>query len=468
LKTELYRHQRDAILLMKKFKRYGLWLDTGTGKTLTCLKFLEEVKPWPTLVLCPLSIVGPAWESDAKKFTSSLNLVACSGSAIARRELSSSSVKTMMMDGLVFVANYEAFRSSCQAFLTIPWSCIILDESTRVMNPKAKISKLVHRLTSMDSVEYCFALSGCPTPNSKLEFWSQVHAFDPTALESSYYSFRHSRFYQPNGKHQWLWVPRPGAEAGIVDQVANVSVFVRKEDCLSLPPQTHEVREVTLASRERTVYDQFLKDWVVRLDEGDIVGSTALSELMKLRQMTAGLAKNSDGDWMEIGDSKLKALKELVQDIGKDPHGRVKSIVIVGQFRREIERTVQVLGDKATGRKCAILYGGLSADRRDESIRGFQDGVYDTLVVHPASAGHGLTFVNCADMIFASLSYSYEQYYQVMQRIHRIGQKRACTYHYLICPGTIDEKIHAALQKKQGANMDMVEMFRRAPEGTCP
>ena len=64
-------------------------------------------------------------------------------------------------------------------------------------------------------------------------------------------------------------------------------------------------------------------------------------------------------------------------------------------------------------------------------------------------------------MVFTSLDYSYERYYQVMQRIHRIGQKNKCTYHYLLATGTVDEPIHRALTKKESANMKMVEMFKR-------
>lgn len=64
-------------------------------------------------------------------------------------------------------------------------------------------------------------------------------------------------------------------------------------------------------------------------------------------------------------------------------------------------------------------------------------------------------------MIFASLGYSYEQHYQVMQRIHRIGQGESCTYHYLVSPDTIDAQILECLTKKKSMNTDIIEGFRR-------
>ena len=40
-------------------------------------------------------------------------------------------------------------------------------------------------------------------------------------------------------------------------------------------------------------------------------------------------------------------------------------------------------------------------------------------------------------------------YAQSQDRIHRIGQENHCTYIHLLCQGTVDEKIMAALATKQ-------------------
>jgi len=63
-------------------------------------------------------------------------------------------------------------------------------------------------------------------------------------------------------------------------------------------------------------------------------------------------------------------------------------------------------------------------------------------------------------MIFLSHGYSYEQYYQVMQRIHRIGQRHPCTYYHLVAKGTIDEDVRDVLDKKQSADVEFMQRFR--------
>jgi len=49
------------------------------------------------------------------------------------------------------------------------------------------------------------------------------------------------------------------------------------------------------------------------------------------------------------------------------------------------------------------------------------------------------------------LSFSYEDFKQSQDRIHRIGQGSKCTYIILQARNTIEEKIYACLQNKGNA-----------------
>lgn len=48
-------------------------------------------------------------------------------------------------------------------------------------------------------------------------------------------------------------------------------------------------------------------------------------------------------------------------------------------------------------------------------------------------------------------SFSYEEFRQSQDRIHRIGQNNKCTYVILQGKNTIDEKIYRCLQRKENA-----------------
>ena len=62
-----------------------------------------------------------------------------------------------------------------------------------------------------------------------------------------------------------------------------------------------------------------------------------------------------------------------------------------------------------------------------------------------------MTFVNCTYNIYYSLSFSYEEFKQSKDRIHRIGQTNKCTYIILQAKNTIDKKIYNCLQRKKSA-----------------
>ena len=88
---------------------------------------------------------------------------------------------------------------------------------------------------------------------------------------------------------------------------------------------------------------------------------------------------------------------------------------------------------------------------RDDIIRDFKNNKIKRLFTHPKLLGLGLTFVNCTYNIYYSMSFSYEEFKQSQDRIHRIGQENKCTYIILQCKGTIDEKIYNCLQRKGNA-----------------
>lgn len=65
------------------------------------------------------------------------------------------------------------------------------------------------------------------------------------------------------------------------------------------------------------------------------------------------------------------------------------------------------------------------------------------------TAGLGITLTAADTCVYYSVNFNYAAYSQSLARIHRIGQKNACTYIHLITEGTIDEVVLKALAKKR-------------------
>ena len=63
-------------------------------------------------------------------------------------------------------------------------------------------------------------------------------------------------------------------------------------------------------------------------------------------------------------------------------------------------------------------------------------------------------------MVWFGLTWSLELYQQTNARLWRQGQKETVVIHHLVAKGTLDEKVMAALEKKDCGQSALVEAVR--------
>ena len=98
-----------------------------------------------------------------------------------------------------------------------------------------------------------------------------------------------------------------------------------------------------------------------------------------------------------------------------------------------------------------------------DDIRDWNNGKIDILLVHPASAGHGLNLQEggCVAIWYTMPNWNLELYQQANARIYRQGQKKAVTIYHLIARGTIDEDMRRALEEKDVSQKRLIEALRK-------
>lgn len=451
----LFKHQQAAFERAKT-GNLALFHECGTGKTLTALtiirywksrfeKGLENGRWNGALVVCPLSIIEPAWMDDCRRFAPDLRIVSLWSKDGRHRQ------SGLGCGADVCAVNFETFRNMFEEISKNEFSVIVVDESSRMKSPDSQTTGALLALAGLrwrrkgkkfaaaKPVPHRYILSGTPAPNDRSEYWAQINFIAPNAaFADNFYAFR-SRYFtaKPLGRtgiNIWTFTKDPVLSAEFAERMSPHCDVVHKADAVDLPEQIHAVRKVELSKPERSAYETFRKELVLRFAREDVLAASALTEVMKARQLTSGFCYGSTGAHV-IGRSKMNELLELRQEIGSQP------IIVWCSFRQEIE---ELLGAVP---KAAVLWGQ-TKDRR-EVIEGFKSGRYTTLIANPQSAGHGLTFAHCSYAVYYSLSWSYELMRQSQDRIHRIGQKNKCTYIYLLAKDTIDEVIYEALQKKK-------------------
>lgn len=446
-------------------RNLAIWHECGCGKTVTAIKVIDELRSrniGPALVVCPLSIIDAAWLSDIEKYAKHLSAISLYSKKPSER------TRKLNESHDIYIVNYEQFKIMFDEIDRKGFQVIVLDESSKIKNIKSQItqaalafagmtarSRSKKKYITLHTIPFRYCLSGTPAPNSELEYWAQakfITGKGNTVFNDNYYAFRGKYFHAiPIGGNGLIKIYkcRKSLRGELLGNLDKISHVVRKADALDLPEQVCEAREVELSGGERSAYESLKNDLVLRLKDSLVLAATSLAEIMKLRQLTSGFVYVDQDKAETTGHAKLRELQGLLDEIGDS------QAIIWTNFHHEVNMIKAVLKDKAVA-----VTGQDGNEDRDRSVKLFTDNSVQYLISNPACLGHGMTFANCHYAIYFSLSYSHELHDQSMNRIHRIGQNKKCTYFYLIAKNTIDETILSALQSKQKIAGDAMYYLR--------
>lgn len=378
-----------------------------------------------TLIICPLSVIETAWIDDCHKFYLDLNIVNCWGNSKDER------LKKLHSEADIYVMNYDSFKIVKNEIPKMGFKCMIVDESSVMKNMKSQITTDI--LTMIDYIPRRYVLSGTPTPNHNLEIFPQIKFVNNDIFGNNYLGFQATYFHQ-DLEHPHIWYQTQTDKDRFYNRLSDGCVFLKKEDCVDLPEKVFEIKRFGLLKDQRLYYNNMVRDIQDNINNWSKFEFTA--KLMKLREIVSGFVINKNGDISDFETEKDRVLQETFEEIGNRP------VIIWCQFIHEADR----LAEKFKG----VSLTSKTKDRND-IIRRFKNNEINLLFTHPQLLGKGLTFTNCNYNIYYSLSFSYEEFKQSQDRIHRIGQNNKCTYIILQGKNTIDERIYRCLQRKGNA-----------------
>lgn len=423
LSSFLRGYQKDIVNDALNAGCYGIFADTGTGKTVMSLEIASHYKK--TLVLCPLSVIETAWIDDCNKFYPKKKIVNCWSNSRDGR------VNALNEIADIYVMNYESYKILRNEIRIAGFDCMIVDESSCMKNMGSQITSMILEMITV--IPHRFVLSGCPTPNHNSEIFPQMKFVNNEIFGNNYYGFLARYFHQDMANpHVWFQTEEDKERYNL--RLGDQSIFLKKEDCVDLPEKTFEIRRFDMSNEQNKYYNEIVDNIRSHINEWSKFEFTA--KLMKLREITSGFIITKEAFLASFNSNKTSLLSEVLNEIGNN------QIIIWCQFQYEIESLAKQFGGVGLTSK---------TKGRDDIIRDFRDGKIQYLFTHPQLLGKGLTFVNCTYNIYYSLSFSYEEFKQSQDRIHRIGQTNKCTYIILQARNTIDEKIYDCLQRKKSA-----------------
>jgi SNF2 family DNA or RNA helicase len=392
-----------------------LAMDMGTGKTFTALLAL-------LLERLPLVFV------DLSR-----------GSGQARAERLQAALATATGKRLVVVVNYESvWRSQLAPTIeSVKWSAIVLDESHRIKSPGGTASRYLARLAAKQPKARRVCLTGTPMPHSPLDLYGQFRFLDPEIFGTSFTRMR-ARYADcdvrfPSKVKAWK------NQNELTGKLDSHSWRVTADEVLDLPEAMHETLSVELSPKVQRFYRSLEREMVAEIESGTVTAANALTKLLRLQQATGGYAR-VDGYAHVTPIDGVSAKRLTLQDRLEDLPV-TEPVVVFCRFRSDLDDVA------AAARELGREYAEVSGERKD--LERWQAGDAVILGVQMQSGGVGIDCSRAAYAFYYALGFSLGDYEQSLARLRRPGQTRCVRYYHLVCEGTVDEQVYAALRERR-------------------
>ena len=423
-------------------------LDMGLGKsviTLTAIRdlCLDSFQVRKVLVIGPLRVARDTWPAELRKWDhlKGLSFSVAVGTEVERKA-------ALMQDVFVYIINRENVQWLVeQSGLPFDYDMVVIDELSSFKSHQAKRFRALMQVRP--GVKRIVGLTGTPSSNGLMDLWAEFRLLDMGKRLGRYITHYRSRYFMPdkrNGMVVFSYRPLPGAEEQIYDAISDITVSMKATDHLQMPERMMNEVKVVLSDRERMVYEQMKKDLVVSFKGEEIDAGNAAALAGKLSQMANGAVYGENHKVFPIHNRKLDALEDIIESANGKP------VLVAYWFKHDLERVEERLHR---------LHVPFARADKAESIERWNRGELPVMLIHPASAGHGLNLQSGGStLVWFGLTWSLELYQQTNARLWRQGQEHTVVIHHIIAAETIDERIMAALHTKdktQAALMDAVK-----------
>lgn len=295
-------------------------------------------------------------------------------------------------------------------------------------------------------MRWVIGLTGTPAPNGLLDLWSQYYMLDQGYRLGSDYKAFTDRWFDSDYMG-YKFTPKPHAFREIMDLIADITISMDSADYIELPPRVNIPVYVTFPEKVMKSYKKFERTFLLEEHDIEAVSEGVLTQ--KLLQLANGSVYDEEKSPVEIHDLKLEALERVVEEHPGQP------ILVAYSYKFDVAKIKKRFKHAVT----------LEDDPR--AVKNWNAGKIGMLIVHPASAGHGLNLQHGGYIaVWYGLPWSLEWYMQFNKRLHRPGQRaeRVLIYH-LLARGTVDERVMAALVEKTAQQESVIQasLYRYEP-----
>jgi SNF2 family DNA or RNA helicase len=389
----------------------------------------------PTLVVCPMSLVGN-WQREAARFAPKLSVYVHHGPDRLAGKAFTRHARTVDL----VLSTYGLAARDQELLATVPWRRLVLDEAQQIKNSAARTTQSVRSIPA----ERRIAMTGTPVENRLSELWSIMHFLNPGMLGSEK-AFR-ERFAVP--------IERDGDDeaAARLRRITGPFVLRRLKTDRSIIadlPDKLEMKEFCNLTREQaTLYQAVVDDMLARIDEAEGIErrGLVLATMLKLKQVCNHPAQFlGDGSSVAGRSGKVSRLVEVLEEavaVGD------RSLVFT-QFTQMGDMLERHLRQRL-GCEVLWLHGKVTKKKRDAMVERFQGGEgAPVFLLSLKAGGTGLNMTAATNVVHFDRWWNPAVEDQATDRAFRIGQRRNVQVRKFVCGGTLEERIDTMIESKR-------------------
>ncbi|MCS7476101.1 DEAD/DEAH box helicase [Umezawaea endophytica] len=413
--------------------------DMGLGKTVQLLALevwkRQDGKRAPTLVVCPMSVVGN-WQREASRFAPGLDVHVHHGAD----RLSGAELRATVAAHDLVITTYAIATRDALPLAEVEWDRVVLDEAQNIKNASTRQSRAVRGFPARHRV----VLTGTPVENRLAELWSLMDFANPGIL-ATLNAFR-ARFAVPIERY------RDEDAAVRLRKITRPFVLRRlKTDprvITDLPDKLEMKQLCTLTTEQATLYRAVVNDMLERIEDAQGLQrkGMVIAGMSKLKQVCNHPAQLlGDGSRVAGRSGKVDRLEEVLEEIIADGD----KVLCFTQFTRFGDMIVPHLAARFDT-EVLFLHGGTPKGARDRMVERFQSATGPSIFVLSLKAGGtGLNLTAANHVIHLDRWWNPAVEDQATDRAFRIGQRNHVQVRKFVCIGTLEEKIDLMIEEKR-------------------
>jgi SNF2 family DNA or RNA helicase len=429
----------------------GLLYPPGGGKTSVMYMILSILLKQKlikgALVICPIRPMYNVWpnQKDTYDEFKHLRVVVLHGPKKAEK---------LKLDADLYLVNPEGLQwllgnSAVFGKLLGRVDTLVVDESTKFKNSQSARFKLLRKFITHFRRRYI--LTGTPTPKGLIDLFGQIYILDEGQSLGSYITKFRENYFTPVGYGGYDWQPMPGAADRIAERIAPLTLRVDLAGHVDLPELVVNDLWVDLPPDVRKQYKAMEDALMVDMQEGRVVAANAAVASSKCRQIANGGLFSSEvaNEFSYVHTEKYEAIADLLEQLQGEP------LLITYEFAFDRDYLAKHL-------KVPCISSG-NAKKDAENIAKFSRGELPAVMGHPASISLGIDGLQnaCHHIAMVGVTWSLQDYQQVIQRVHRSGSKASAVFvHRILAKDTVDERVLSVLGKRDAEQADFLKLLK--------